>query len=105
MLNLPQYRCYKVVGAVEIMRLEELNMDGGMTLHPVNTDTKPFYITQEFIDRHKPQVGGYFVEYEDGYQSFSPANVFESGYDPISDDEDESAPEQEEPDKGEDPSS
>lgn len=30
-------------------------------------------------DKHKPQVGGYFVLYPDGYQSYSPAEPFEAG--------------------------
>jgi hypothetical protein len=28
-------------------------------------------------------VGGYFVHYPDGFQSWSPAKAFEEGYDPI----------------------
>ncbi len=28
----------------------------------------------------KTEVGGYYVVYEDGYKSFSPAGAFESGY-------------------------
>lgn len=30
--------------------------------------------------KHKPVAGGYFVVYEDGYESFSPAKAFEEGY-------------------------
>ena len=30
-----------------------------------------------------PEVGGYYVVYEDGYKSFSPAGAFESGYTPL----------------------
>jgi hypothetical protein len=32
------------------------------------------------MKKHRPQVGGYYVLYEDGYHSFSPAPAFESGY-------------------------
>ena len=28
-------------------------------------------------------LGGYFVQYDDGYQSWSPAAAFESGYSPL----------------------
>jgi hypothetical protein len=31
-------------------------------------------------ERSNPQIGGYYVLYEDGYESFSPADAFESGY-------------------------
>jgi hypothetical protein len=34
------------------------------------------------MHKHKPQVGGYFVQYRDGYKSFSPAAAFEEGYSP-----------------------
>jgi hypothetical protein len=32
-----------------------------------------------WLEKHKPEVGGYFVEYKDGYQSYSPAQPFEEG--------------------------
>lgn len=37
-------------------------------------------LTPEYVAKHKPEVGGYYVVYEDGYKSFSPASAFESGY-------------------------
>ena len=36
--------------------------------------------TQEFITRHNPVQGGYIVQYEDGYMSYSPQGAFEEGY-------------------------
>jgi hypothetical protein len=38
------------------------------------------FVGAHFMIKHDPQVGGYFVEYEDGYESFSPAKAFEGGY-------------------------
>ncbi|EPJ3208563.1 hypothetical protein JGC44_21260 [Salmonella enterica subsp. enterica serovar Derby] len=29
---------------------------------------------------HQSEVGGYFVRYEDGYESYSPVEAFEKGY-------------------------
>ena len=40
----------------------------------------PFPVDADYIDRHKPAVGGYYVVYKDGYKSFSPAEAFEQGY-------------------------
>lgn len=34
----------------------------------------------DWHQRHNPQVGGYFIQYQDGYQSYSPAKAFEGGY-------------------------
>lgn len=33
-----------------------------------------------YVQKHAPKAGGYFVAYEDGYKSWSPAEAFESGY-------------------------
>jgi hypothetical protein len=38
----------------------------------------------EFMRKHNPEVGGYFVLYADGYESYSPAKAFEEGYTRIS---------------------
>jgi hypothetical protein len=37
-------------------------------------------VSPDYIRKHNPQPGGYFVVYDDGYQSFSPAEAFEEGY-------------------------
>ena len=78
-LNLPQYKCHKIVGAAKILQLENtswgavlwLSLDGG----PVE-----LRVSSEYVAKHNPQVGGYYVVYEDGYESWSPADAFESGY-------------------------
>ena len=40
----------------------------------------PNQVSKEYMDKHNPQVGGYYVVYQDGYKSFSPAEAFEDGY-------------------------
>jgi hypothetical protein len=47
---------------------------------PVDEKFPSFVVSGEFLSKHKPQVGGYFVVYADGYESFSPAQAFEEGY-------------------------
>ena len=42
-----------------------------------------FKVDFEYMHKHKPQVGGYYVVYKDGYKSFSPAEAFETGYEKI----------------------
>lgn len=37
-------------------------------------------VGDDFYMKHEPYVGGYYVQYADGYQSFSPAEAFEAGY-------------------------
>ncbi len=47
---------------------------------PIEEGYAPFEVEADYIKKHNPQVGGYFVVYLDGYKSFSPAAVFEEGY-------------------------
>jgi hypothetical protein len=66
------YDCHKRVYAGKITEVQ----DGAlMLLTGSRIQLKP-----EYFEKHKPEVGGYFVLYADGYQSYSPAGPFESGY-------------------------
>lgn len=77
---LPQYRSHKIVRAAKItvvtvtdgrVRLEFAEP----ALHGVDA-----FLDQTFLTKHFPQAGGYFVLYDDGYESYSPAAPFEAGY-------------------------
>lgn len=83
MKELPQYQCHKIVRAAKIERVfrEGETISGGSTILPGNTIVQVG--DNEYRDlaaRHRPEVGGYYVKYEDGYTSYSPADAFESGY-------------------------
>ena len=52
----------------------------GAMIVPANELYLPFRVTAAFLAKHKPEVGGYWVQYADGYESFSPAAAFEEGY-------------------------
>jgi len=41
------------------------------------------FVDQKYIDKHNPRAGGYYVLYPNGYESFSPPDVFEEGYNEI----------------------
>ncbi len=95
---LPQYRCHKVVSALKIRQvvkhaLPEANTTAeqdaafeasaafcGGNLFPVDESYHPIAVDAEFYRKHKPEPGGYFVMYADGYISYSPAKAFEEGY-------------------------
>ena len=86
---LKQYTCHKKVRAGKILCVDQAYRGGGATLHvqcgePVRiTRDIPFefhQVTPAWMAKNSPQVGGYYVVYEDGYTSFSPADAFESGY-------------------------
>jgi hypothetical protein len=52
----------------------------GVTIVPDEPGYEPFPVKRTYIDKHNPQPGGYYVVYDDGYESFSPALAFEQGY-------------------------
>lgn len=77
-MKLATYHCHKCVQAARITALDPV-------LRRITVDLRPgttveWAVPPEYFTKHSPVVGGYFVLYEDGYQSFSPAATFEAGY-------------------------
>lgn len=78
MNKLPQYLCHKKVRACQIGLVHK--KDGQWLLTPADESISQIVVTEHYMKKHQPAAGGYFVLYEDGYESFSPAEAFESGY-------------------------
>lgn len=74
----PEYQCHKKVRALKITTIRKEN--GKITFVPQNSLFVEFTVTAEYFLNHSPEEGGYWVQYEDGYESFSPADAFEKGY-------------------------
>lgn len=75
--ELPQYKCHKVVRAGRIHSC----IGGVLSVQVGNTKAiVEFDVGREWVTKHRPERDGYFVVYEDGYQSYSPAAAFEAGY-------------------------
>ena len=78
--EMPKYRCHKEVHALKIKSVD-VTLDNGITsIMPDDEGYASFYVSQDYVDKHKPVAGGYYVVYKDGYKSFSPAEAFEDGY-------------------------
>ena len=87
---MPQYKSHKKVWALKIASISydadaaiadgNRETDGSAVITPKESGFAPFIVTADYVRRHKPEAGGYFVQYEDGYTSFSPAKAFEEGY-------------------------
>jgi hypothetical protein len=87
--ELPRYKCHKEVWALKIK--EVFQHGGGITSHGRTFESAGVFIVPEdgryeafdvefaYVQR-MPRAGGYYVVYEDGYKSYSPAEAFESGY-------------------------
>ena len=82
---MPKYKCHKEVWALKIKKLEgtgtqEQESDGSLLMTPEEDRFSAIVLPSSYVQKHRPHVGGYYVVYEDGYKSFSPAKAFESGY-------------------------
>ncbi len=83
--EMPRYQCHKKVWAFKIAALKDPTKpgeesDGSRIIIPADPGYAPFRVDHAYVTKHKPVEGGYYVVYEDGYKSFSPAKVFEDGY-------------------------
>ena len=83
---MPQYLCHKKVWALKIAKIlrdgegEDRETDGTAMITPAEERFAPLMVDADFMRRNKPEVGGYYVVYEDGYKSYSSAKAFEDGY-------------------------
>lgn len=80
---IPRFQCFKQVRALRIQHL--VIPAAPIGTRPVNAFAyfgafRSLELSGEFIAKHKPEVGGYLVFYEDGYMSYSPQVAFEAGY-------------------------
>lgn len=87
--ELPRYQSHKKVWALKIQAIQfdydvaqstNRETDGSAIITPADEGYGPFKVDYTYVRKHNPQVGGYYVQYADGYTSFSPAEAFESGY-------------------------
>lgn len=91
--QLPQYSSHKTVRAArieEIIRSDprqfgsparlRLALPGSALEQGARDPASEFEVAGEWMAKHTPYIGGYFVVYAGGYQSFSPAEAFEEGY-------------------------
>lgn len=78
--EMPRYKCHKEVHALKIAGIEPATADGKTTIIPEDRGYAPFQVDATYMQKHEPNVGGYYVVYADGYKSYSPAKAFEDGY-------------------------
>lgn len=85
MIMLPRYQAHKKVWALEIESVGQLlNGKGPITLKFKDYRYADKECPEEMFSRYKPVPGDFYVEYEDGYKSFSPRKAFLDGYTKIS---------------------
>ncbi len=74
-----QYRCHKVVEAEKVVGVE-MHHDAYMARLVLENGALVRAPDNVFRANTQNPIGGYFVRYEDGYTSWSPAEAFERGY-------------------------
>lgn len=77
-MQMPEYKSHKTVQALRIEEVRET--DAGAEIHFLGSEHPCVHVDADWIHSHKPAAGGYFVRYNDGYTSYSPAKAFEEGY-------------------------
>ena len=80
--QMPRYKCHKEVYALKIvgMRTADNPNDEAYVEITPEAPYAPFTVSRQWFIKHGPVQGGYYVVYEGGYASFSPAKAFEDGY-------------------------
>lgn len=86
MATIPQWRSHKVVTADKVIgvsavlgtsdganRREDWELECGEVIHALGS-------LRSRVPDHVSPLGGYYVRYEDGFESWSPAKAFEEGY-------------------------
>lgn len=76
MREMPRYVSHKTVWALKIAEFDVATL----TITPADEGFAPFVVEREYVEKHRPQAGGYYVVYSDGYKSYSPAKAFAEGY-------------------------
>jgi hypothetical protein len=78
-LGFPRYRCHKIVRAAKIAEVET---DNNTIVTPADGNLPSFMTPPRWVECFKPKDNdlGYYVIDEDGCESWSPTDAFESGY-------------------------
>lgn len=78
--EMPKYKCNKEVWALKIKDVNVVDSDNNGILSFDDDLYADIDVSKSYMTKHEPKAGGYYVVYKDGYESFSPADVFEDGY-------------------------
>lgn len=77
--EMPRYRSNKEVWGLKIAAV--IYEPDGCELHFEEREgVPPMRMSEYYAARHSPKAGGYWVRHQDGSQSWSPAEEFESDY-------------------------
>ena len=79
-----RFKSHKIVTAARIIEVGTA-ASGALGYLLLQGHSTPVPMPMQWWFRHSPERGGYLVQYEDGYSSYSPAKAFEEGYHMVDD--------------------
>jgi hypothetical protein len=77
--DMPRYQSHKIVRGAKITSINS-DATGRTELSLLGADGALAVVGLDWMKHFAPELGGYLVEYENGYVSYSPADAFEKGY-------------------------
>jgi hypothetical protein len=79
--EMPRYKCHKQVWALKIAAIE-IHKDRSATIAPADRGYAQLHVPPSWTERWKGSEAdlGYYVQYDDGFASWSPTKAFEEGY-------------------------
>ena len=77
--QLPEYQCHKKVRALAIAAIQ-INKDKSANIAPAAYGFAPFTTRPNFPWKGSERDLGFYVVYDDGYESWSPTKAFMDGY-------------------------
>lgn len=82
-MEMPRYISHKRVWALEIATIRQpADDEGSRILTFRDKGFAPIRVPPEMLARYVPLQGDFYVQYADGYKSFSPRKAFIEGYKP-----------------------
>jgi hypothetical protein len=79
-MEMPRYKSHKTVWALEIDEVQKIDHDMTSRLTFRDEGYASIVVPGEMFSRYRPVPGDFYVQYEDGYKSFSPRKAFLGGY-------------------------
>lgn len=76
--NYPRWISNKVVQAFQIAQIN--HAPDGAALSPADPQLASVQVNADWVNKHNPQVGGFYVIYGNSYTSYSPKEAFIDGY-------------------------
>ena len=79
--ELPRYEIHKEVYALRIEGITTNVLHGDAMIHPFEKEYASFRVSGEWLEKHSPKVGGYFVyDILSRVSHYCPAKAFEEGH-------------------------